>query len=71
MRTSSFLTACLLLLGFATTAQAKTQRRFTLILDFSTCVGDPDNINKVTCQEKGRYRKAHRSNHSNLPRLHR
>ena len=52
MRTSSFLTACLLLLGLATTTPAKTQRRFTLILDFNTCVGDPNNVAKVVCQEK-------------------
>lgn len=51
MKTRSFLVVCLLLLGIAT-AQAKTHRQFTLILDFSTCVADPVNPNIVTCQEK-------------------
>ena len=52
MKTRLFLAVCLTLLGITTTAQAKTHRRFTLILDFSTCVSDPNNANKVTCQEK-------------------
>jgi hypothetical protein len=52
MKTSLFLAICLTLLGITTTAQAKTHRRFTLILDFSTCVSDPNNVNNVTCQEK-------------------
>jgi len=52
MKTRLLLAVCLTLLGFATTAQAKTHRRFTLILDFNTCVSDPNNVNNVTCQEK-------------------
>ena len=52
MKTGLFLAVCLTLLGLTTTAQAKTHRRFTLILDFSTCVADPTNPNNVTCQEK-------------------
>ena len=52
MKTRLFPAACLLLLGIATTAQATTHRRFTLILDFNTCVTDPTNPNVVTCQEK-------------------
>ena len=52
MKTRLFLAIALTLLGITATAQAKTHRRFTLILDFSTCVGDPNNINNVICQEK-------------------
>jgi hypothetical protein len=52
MKTKLFLAVCLALLGITTTAQAKTFRRFTLILDFSTCVSDPNNANLVSCQEK-------------------
>ncbi len=52
MKTRLFPAVCLLLLGIATTAQATTHRRFTLILDFNTCVADPTNPNIVTCQEK-------------------
>jgi hypothetical protein len=52
MKTRLFLAVCLTLLGIAPTAQAKTHRRITLILDFSTCVADPTNPNIVTCQEK-------------------
>ena len=52
MKTKLFLAACLLLLGLTTNAQAKTFRRFTLILDFSTCVGDPNNPGNFLCQEK-------------------
>ena len=52
MRTRLFLAVCLALLGITTTAQAKTSHRFTLILDFNTCVADPTNPNVVTCQEK-------------------
>lgn len=52
MKTKLFLAVCLALLGITTTAQAKTFRRFTLILDFSTCVSDPNNSNILTCQEK-------------------
>jgi hypothetical protein len=52
MKTKLFLAVCLAFVGITTTAHAKTFRRFTLILDFSTCVGDPNNINNVICQEK-------------------
>jgi len=52
MKTRLFLAVCLTLLGITMTAQAKTHRRFTLILDFNTCVSDPNNSNIVTCQEK-------------------
>src|SRR5260370_17738881 len=52
MKMKLFLAVCLALLGITTTAQAKTYRRFTLILDFNTCVSDPNNTNNVTCQEK-------------------
>ena len=54
MKTKLILAICLGLLGLTTaTAQAKTHRRFTLILDFSTCVADPANPAILTCQEKG------------------
>ena len=43
---------CLLLLGISTAAQRKAHQRFTLILDFNTCVADPNNSNNITCQEK-------------------
>ncbi len=46
------LAVCLPLLAIATTAQAETSRRFTLILDFNTCVADPINPNIVTCREE-------------------
>ena len=52
MKTRLFLAVCLALLGTTATAQAKTHRRFTLILDFSTCVADSNNPAIVTCQEK-------------------
>lgn len=54
MKTRLLLMACLISLGITTTAQAKTHRRFTLILDFSTCVADPNNPGpgNVVCQEK-------------------
>ncbi len=52
MKTRLFLAVCLVLLGMATAAQATTHRRFTLILDFSTCVADPNNSNNIVCQEK-------------------
>lgn len=52
MKTRLFLAVCLVLLGITTTTQAKTLRRFTLILDFNTCVSDPNNVNNVICQEK-------------------
>jgi hypothetical protein len=41
-----------MLLGITAAAQAKTHRRFTLILDFGTCVSDSNNVNNVICQEK-------------------
>ena len=53
MKTRLFIAACLTLLLITTaTAQRKAHQRFTLILDFSTCVGDPNNANIVICQEK-------------------
>lgn len=52
MKTRLLLAVCLALLGVIPSAQAKTHRRFTLILDFSTCVADPNNPSIVTCQEK-------------------
>ena len=52
MKNKLFLSVCLTLLGITTIAQAKVSRRFTLILDFNTCVVDPNNPNLVTCQEK-------------------
>jgi len=52
MKTKLFLAVCFALLGITTTAHAKTFRRFTLILDFSTCVSDQNNASIVTCQEK-------------------
>src|SRR5690348_12798343 len=52
MKTKLLLAVCLTLLGMTTAAQAKISRRFTLILDFNTCVADPTNPNIVTCQEK-------------------
>jgi hypothetical protein len=45
-------TAFLMLFGTSASAQRKAHQRFTLTLDFSTCVGDPNNSNIVTCQEK-------------------
>lgn len=51
MKTRLFLAICLMCLGIAATAQAET-KRFTLILDFNTCVVDPNNPNITTCQEK-------------------
>lgn len=47
-----FLALCLMLIGITTAAQATTHRRFTLILDFGTCVSDPNNVNNLICQEK-------------------
>ena len=52
MKARFFVAVCLLLLGIGATSQATTHRQFTLILDFSTCVGDPTNPNVITCQEK-------------------
>jgi hypothetical protein len=52
MKTRLFLVLCLTLLGITTTAQAKTSRRFALILDFSTCVPDRNNPAILICQEK-------------------
>ena len=51
MKNSLFLAVCLTLLGITTTAQAKN-RRFTLILDFSTCVPDTANPSIIRCLEK-------------------
>jgi len=47
-----FIAIYVALLGITMAAEAKTVRRFTLILDFSTCVTDPNNANIVVCQEK-------------------
>ena len=52
MKPRFFLAMCLALLGITTAAAAKTHRQFTLILDFSTCVGDPNNPANIVCQEK-------------------
>jgi hypothetical protein len=52
MKTKLFLTLCLTLLGIIPGAQAETHRRFTLILDFNTCVSNSNNVNNVVCQEK-------------------
>lgn len=52
MKWKLLLAVCLVLPGITATAQAKTSRRFTLILDFNTCVGDPNNVSNVICQEK-------------------
>lgn len=53
MKTRLFLVVCLMLLGITTaTAQRKAHQRFTLILDFSTCTSDPNNVNNLICQEK-------------------
>ncbi len=52
MKAKLLLAVCLSLLTISATAQAKTFRRFTLILDLSTCVGDPNNANVLNCQEK-------------------
>jgi len=51
MKIRLLLAVFLMTFGIAT-AHATTHRRFTLILDFSTCVGDPNNVNNVVCQEK-------------------
>ena len=53
MRTRFFLAVCLVLLGVTpASAQRKAHQRFTLILDFSTCVADPNNATILNCQEK-------------------
>lgn len=55
MKTRSLIAICtafLMLSGTSASAQRKAHQRFTLILDFNTCVGDPNNINILTCQEK-------------------
>ena len=53
MKTRLFLAVCLTLLGISTaTARTKPHLRFTLILDFNTCVSDPNNANNLVCQEK-------------------
>src|SRR5881394_3525178 len=51
-RMQLFLAVCLTLVGMSTSAQAKTQRRFALLLDFNTCTVDPNNANIINCQEK-------------------
>lgn len=53
MKTRLFLVVCLMLLGVTTaSAQRKAHQRFTLILDFNTCVADPNNSDILNCQEK-------------------
>lgn len=52
MKTRLFLAACLVTLGFTATTRAATVRHFTLILNFNTCAGDPNNPNNVICQEE-------------------
>jgi len=55
MKTKVFIAVCavcLLLFGTRTSAQRKAHQRFTLILDFNTCVTDPSNPNNIVCQEK-------------------
>lgn len=53
MKTRLFIAVCFTLLGItAATARTKPHLRFTLILDFNTCVSDPNNINNLVCQEK-------------------
>jgi hypothetical protein len=47
-----FFALCLPLLTIVPTARANTHERFTLILDFNTCVMDPTNSNIFNCQEK-------------------
>jgi hypothetical protein len=44
--------ACLSLFLAAGPAHASTHRQFTLILDFSTCVTDPNDPTILTCVEK-------------------
>ncbi len=58
MKARYALAISLMLLGITTTSRAETTRRMTLILDFSTCAGDPTNINNVICQEKNSTGKA-------------
>lgn len=50
MRAKSFAVLLVSLLAMATAAQAKTHRRFTLILDFSTCSVDSTGT-IFNCQE--------------------
>lgn len=58
MKVKLFLAITLTSLGIAPVSRAATHRRFTLILDFNTCAGDPNNANVVTCQEKNSTGKA-------------
>ena len=55
MKTTVFVavcTVCLMLFGTPTNAQRKAHQRFTLILDFNTCVSDPNDASIIVCQEK-------------------
>lgn len=54
MKAKSFFAVCLMLFWITTTASAhrKGHQQFTLILDFSTCTSDPNNVNNLVCQEK-------------------
>jgi hypothetical protein len=55
MKTKVFVavcTVCLILIGTPTIAQRRAHQRFTLILDFNTCVSDPNNASIIVCQEK-------------------
>lgn len=45
-------TASLMLFANSAGAQRKAHLRFTLILDFNTCVTDPNNASNIICQEK-------------------
>ncbi len=47
-----FVVLCFSLLSIVPAARANTHDRFTLILDFNTCVTDPTNSNIFNCQEK-------------------
>ena len=48
----SLVVSCLCFCALSSSASASTHRRFTLILDFNTCVTDPADANVITCEEK-------------------
>ena len=50
-KTRFLATLCVLFAAGSMTARAATHRSFALVLDFSTCVTDPNNTNIITCQE--------------------
>jgi len=55
MKTKQFIVVCLVSMmtfGIPASAQRKAHQRFTLILDFNTCVADPNNSSNIICQEK-------------------